>query len=193
MSDEWSDLSAVWRSESPDAGDIEARVRRDVARVRITVAVEWFAGASVVVFWAWQGIRHPTLLNTVMGLGSTTFVVVWLIVLHRTIRPPRAASTTTAYLEGALEQARAEVRWFGFVRRSIIALCLFLVPCLAWLFEVSRALYAAEPWRAVLGFGGFAVLVSWLWWIAGQRRARAAGIAGQLIAALQRLAADPGT
>ena len=190
MSDEWTDLGTTWRDEGPSVGDIEARVRRDVTRVRVRFAVEWIAGALLTAFWLWQGIRHPGPLTLVMGSGSVTFAGVWLFVLHRTLRPPSPAVSMTAYLAGALDRAQSEERWFRFVQRFLLALGLFFAPCSVWLFDVHRSMYLAEPWRAVVGFGGFVILSAGLWGFAGSRRARASAAAAALVESLRRLSTN---
>lgn len=180
MNDDLNELGAAWRAEGISPAEATARAARLVARARVAVAVEWIAGLLVVAFWAIQIARRPVAITWVMGVGSVVFVVVWLGVLHLIIRVPAAGTTARAFLEAAAEQARREARWFAFVRRSVAAFAVFLAPCAAWKFTIDRDFYAAEPWRAVVGFGGVGVLTSLLWVFSGLRRRSALAAAARL-------------
>lgn len=140
----------------------------DRRQTRLALLVEWLAAAAVIGFWAWQAWVRPHPITYTLGVGSAAFVVTWLVVLHRRVRVP-------ALDEGeadAAARAAELVRWFTFVQRGLAAFLLFLTPVSAWKAWVDRAMYAAEPWRAVVGFGGIVVIGAMVWAVAEAQKRR---------------------
>ncbi len=134
----------------------------DRHRTRLALVVEWLAAAAVIGFWAWQVRTRPHPITWTLGVGSTLFVVTWLGVLHRRVRVPAEGETAS---DRAVRVAEL-VRWFTFVQRGLVAFLVFLAPVAVWKAWIDRAMYAAEPWRAGVGFGGVLVIAAGVWAVA---------------------------
>ncbi len=65
--------------------------------------------------------------------------------------------------------------------RGVLAgLCAFFLGWAPWKLYTDWAMYVAEPWRGVVGFGGFFVLAAGLWWVFGREQRRLAERAASL-------------
>lgn len=184
MDDEWTRLRAAWQATAPSPGELEASVRAASRRMRVGIAVEWVAGALVVGFWLRQAVVMPHPIVFVLGGGSVVFVAVWLTMLHRTLgRAPAPTGSVRAHLHTTAELARRQERWYVFARRSLLAFCGFATLVMPWKAWVDWEMYRAEPWRAVVGFGGFFALSAALFAVIGFMQRRAAESAARLEAA----------
>jgi hypothetical protein len=176
MDDEWARLRAAWQATAPSPSELEASVRAASRRMRVGIGVEWAASVFLVAFWVHEAIVIPHPIVFVLGAGSIVFVVVWLAMLHRTFggAGPHGASVRD-HLRATSDLARREVSWYTFARRSFRAFVGFAALVMPWKAWVDRAGYAAEPWRAVVGFGGFFVLAGVMDLVIRAARRRAEG------------------
>lgn len=178
MHDDWTRLRQEWQGSAP--GEAALRVRRRTPRLVFAIAAEWLASAIVLAFWSWVIARDPHPTNIAMAVFSAAFVVVWLALLHRNLRASLAplSGSVKATLALGVERARAQSRWTRVVHRSCLVLGAFVVPWGLSMLWAHWDVYAAEPWRAVVGFGGIYAILAVVWVIssasrrAGEKEAR---------------------
>lgn len=197
---EWEALRALFRAESPAAlappGAVEpaAQVASIVARARATtrrrvleVIAEVVASALVVAFYVHAALRGAPPVVLVMGAVSSVFVAVWLGYLFHVRRATWRAPTDTVVEQVRLARRRrhADVRWWVFVGRAAAVFGLAAVALAPFLLHAGRETYLAEPWRALVGFGGIAVILGGVLWHA-RRKLRAARREAEEIDALVR-------
>lgn len=170
-------------------------VDRSAAEVRVALAVERAAAALVVAFWIWQAAARPHPITWLLGAASVIFVTVWVFVLPRRIRPPALTEGVEAALRDRAARAQDEAWWYRFVQLSLATFLLVTAPLGVWKYRVDHAMYTAEPWRAVVGYGGVLLLSAGVFTVA-QRRRRAAlrlrDIAQTELADVLHAAADRG-
>jgi hypothetical protein len=193
MSDrEWDE----WRSSfatggvAVDPGALVARARRETRRQALGLAAEVLVGAGAVVFYAALIVRgKATAPLLVIAAVSFVFVAVWLGYLLHVRRSTwrGAGEALRPSLELTLRRRRADARWFRFVRLATAAFGLVAAAWAPFQLSAYREVYAREPWRAVVGFGGaLAILVLFLVY-AGRRLERARREASGLELALAAL------
>ncbi|HVH47144.1 MAG TPA: hypothetical protein VM925_32605 [Labilithrix sp.] len=178
MSDE-NELEG-WRREWQSLGgrerlaeELARRVARDGRRIRLRLAVEVTAGIVVLLLAGMLVIgSHGEAVNTVGALGIVFFGGVWLTRLFL-LRQGSLRSVGTAldtFVDLTRRRLADDARWAAFSLRAMHIMGLTIVVWGVWAFFYRYAMYRAEPWRAIVGFGGVTFLfgVSYL----GQRRKR---------------------
>jgi hypothetical protein len=158
------------------------RVRRDGARMRLAAAGEILAAAASSAFCIWLVVKSGgAILTVALAAGVLFFNGAWLMRFFTTRQDlfgGRAVADLGGGLDAFVELTRrrfaAELGWTRFVRRCTIVLAVASFPwCLAMAVN-GWAFYRAEPWRAVVGFGGVAVIFAGLfsWSRRKERRLR---------------------
>ena len=99
-----------------------------------------------------------------LALANAIFVGVWLTRLFLNLEGTwrAGAETTAAYLDLALERRKAAVRWSTFLTRTLYVLGGAGLVFMTWMIGAHWAIYSKEPYRAVIGVGGFAVILAGL-------------------------------
>jgi len=90
-----------------------------------------------------------------MASANFVFAALWMGCLTHALRGTWSAAGADARTFVALTRARraAEHRWFRFSRAITAAMLLFVVGWAPFVLRARWERYAAEPWRAVVGFG----------------------------------------
>ncbi|MFO0676074.1 MAG: hypothetical protein U0169_06050 [Polyangiaceae bacterium] len=162
--EEWATWSARWKDDRPvpSADEFVALARRGRRRQFAAVGVEVLASAAILVFYGVLLARHPKAPTVILALANAVFVGVWLTMLFRNL-----AGTWTslghdarAHAHLLLAQAERRLRWFRFVERSLVAMAAFFLVWSPIQLATFRETYAAEPWRAIVGFGALAILLA---------------------------------
>jgi len=79
---------------------------------------------------------------------------------------------TAGFVALTRERLEAARRWTIFGRRWMQLLGVIVVPWSIWMYVVNAAVYRAEPWRALVGFGGALVIFTGAYlWLAHKERA----------------------
>lgn len=177
------ELSA-WRSEWQSLGGREdfaaalvARAAKDRRRIRRVVAREVLAGLLSSVAFCGIMVRSRGAPEVVAIFGfSLVFIGSWLTYLL-TLRADFFAGSgegVEAFVALTRRRLAIEGRWLRFAERWTLALGAAILPWGVWFFAVHREQYLAEPWRAVVGFGGIAAILAgvFLWMRRKQRKLR---------------------
>ena len=171
----------AWKSEWQSLGGREGlaeelahRVANDGRRIRRGIATEIAAGAVAALIGVWLVVRtRGELVATVACAGILVFTGVWitrLVTLREGAMVP-ASNGLDDFIELTRRRVRDDLRWSHFTLRAMQVLALLLVPWAVWAFIARYAMYRAEPWRALVGFGGAAlILVLSLVWQRHKRR-----------------------
>ena len=170
MSD-WKDLEEAFRAGGgPPVG--EGDLRRYRRRQLVSLAVEVAAGVAVLAFYAVGLVRSPSPPLVALALATTLFLGVYLtyLFLNRRAVLQDAALPTDAWHAVLRRRAAADLRWNGFLTRSLAGMAIFGVVWGAWQVLHFREVYSAEPWRAVVGFGIYYGILGAMWLV--QRRKR---------------------
>ncbi|MBL9112477.1 MAG: hypothetical protein JNM74_24530 [Myxococcales bacterium] len=160
----------AWRAEWQSLGgreglaqELAGRVGRDGQRIRRGVALEIAGGAFATALSVWLVVRaRGELVVSVVCAGILLFVGVWVtrIVTLRQGTFDTMGSGLDAFVALTRRRADDDVRWGRFAMRAMQVLAALLVPWGVWAFVARYALYRAEPWRAVVGFGTAAVILA---------------------------------
>jgi len=162
---EWQDDFlglAPQRPEMPDPRVLAEQVRRETRRMRWGLAREVFAALVVVAFWLISLTHEPTSAILVMACVNVAAMVAWVGYLVHTFRGQwmPVGDSARAHLAATLQRRQSEARWFAFAQVWTAVLGVAVAAWAPMILRARWALYSAEPWRAVVGFGvAFAILV----------------------------------
>jgi hypothetical protein len=82
-----------------------------------------------------------------------------------------SGETTEAFVTLTRRRFAIDKRWVRYARRWTLVLLAFITPHAIWFSYLHRAVYRAEPWRAVVGFGTVAVILAGLFiWLRHKER-----------------------
>lgn len=166
----WDELQADFQGAGEPLRPEE--LRRFRSRQRMKVGVELLAGAVIVAFYVRVLSRAPTpplIALAVISLIFTGGYMVYLFANRNGLL--RASATDTASWRALLrKRVDADLRWNRFLTRFCVGAAAFGLIWGPWMVIQHAAIYRAEPWRAVLGFGVYYAVLLGLWF--GQRRAR---------------------
>lgn len=169
--EQWQQLGA----RDDLARELASRAKRDGRRMRRAALGEVLATALSSSFCAWMLVRSR---------GAATVVAVTALVLlfngawlaqffgARAGLFRASGDTVGAYAQLARARLDAEARWVRTAKRWTAALALALLPWAGWVAYAQRAVYAAEPWRAAVGFGGAALILAGVAWQLRRRSLR---------------------
>jgi hypothetical protein len=168
--DEW----AAWARDFQDSGDTApapaemlAAARRATRRQRMGYAIELLASVGLVAFYVVMMQRQRATWFVAMASANFVFAALWIGYLTHVRRGTWSAAGSDVRTFAALTRARrvADVRWLRFARTVTAVMLLFVAGWMPFVLRARWALYSAEPWRAVVGFGvaaliGIAALVA---------------------------------
>lgn len=168
--DEW----AAWARDFREGGDAApppeamlSAARRETRRQGIAYAAELLACVGLVAFYVVMMRRQRETWFVAMASANFVFVALWMGYLTHVRRNTWSAAGEDARTFAALARARrlADVRWLRFARAATAAMLLVVAGWAPFVLRARWALYSAEPWRAVVGFGlaaliGVAVLIA---------------------------------
>ncbi len=152
-----------WQSEWQSLGgreglakELSERVARDGKRIRRGLAAEvaggiFAAGLSIALVIRMRGEA----VTTVVCAGVLVFTGVWTSRIF-TLRHGSLDAATKGldtFVELTRRRLDDDLRWIGFGTRAMQALAVLLVPWAVWALAARWAVYSAEPWRGVVGFG----------------------------------------
>lgn len=134
--------------------------RQDSRRAAIAALVfALIAGPLVVI----DGLES----GTAVGLApSVAVAVVWVVIAAQLLLHARLWAKVQETEDGLRSGLKA--RFSLDSRRVLLGLAAFFVVWMPWKLSVDRAMYAAEPWRAWVGIGGFFVFGGAVWWAEGR-------------------------
>jgi len=167
---------AAWRGEWQSLGgkddlaaELVARARKDGKRLRRGAAGEVLASIFSTSFCLWLVIRsHGSPQIVAMTAIILLFNGAWLTSFF-TVRAGLFMSSgegVDAFVELTRTRLAAQLVWTRIARRWTLVIGVALVPWGIWMFLAHEEHYLAEPWRAVVGFGGaagiFAAVYAWV-------------------------------
>jgi hypothetical protein len=169
MTEQQDTLEGLWKdhdASTPDPAWVARTHRRRRRAQALGVFGEAAGGASAVAVAVWFVARAPTpqtiaLLAIVALVVAASWASTWRAV--RALRRGREV-TTGDHLAGLLSDARvtlAERRRYG---KLVLLSAALIAPWALFVLATRFDLYAAEPWRALVGFGGIAVILFALRW-----------------------------
>lgn len=178
---EWQSLGGRERL----AEELAGRVAKDGKRLRRALAREVVAGVVAVGLSVWLVARtHGELVSAVACAGIVLFTGIWLTrlfwVYEGSLRSP--GTGLDAFMDLTRCRLADDLKWIAFSRRATQILAIAIVPWGIWAFVRRYAMYRDEPWRAVVGFGSVALILTGLFvWYRGKQR--------KLVAELERFEA----
>lgn len=155
----------MWREEWQSLGgreglmiELVAQAKRDATRIRRSKLTEVGAGvfACSVGLWFAMGGKPGAI---VLCAGLFLFNGIWLTRLF-TLRAEEQGTPLDDFVALRRKRLELDLKWNAFARRATIGLGLALAPWAAWMAWAGRGFYAAEPWRAAVGFGGIVVILA---------------------------------
>ncbi|MFO0741050.1 MAG: hypothetical protein U0270_34445 [Labilithrix sp.] len=176
MTEEEKELE-MWREEWQSLGgregmmnELVAQAKRDATRIRRSKLTEVGAGvlACSVGLWFAMGGKPVAI---VLCAGLFLFNGIWLTRLF-TLRAEEQGTPLDDFVALRRKRLELDLKWNTFARRATIGLGLALVPWAAWMAWTGRAFYAAEPWRAAVGFGGIVVILAGVLYALAEARSK---------------------
>lgn len=175
---------AGWQSEWREIADLPAferevgaRVVRDRRRLFGAAAGEVGGAALGVAALTWLIVRsHGSTVILTMAIPLLVFFGAWLTRFFEVRRGLFQAPSESvhAFVELTRKRLETELEWLRFAKRATASVGAAAAVWAAWVFVKHFDQYAAEPWRAVLGFGGAGVILGGLAWWMPRKRARLA-------------------
>ncbi len=164
------------------------RVRRETWKQRRAYLGEALACVFLIAFYVVMMGRLRATWFVVMASANFVFVALWMGYLTHALRGTWSAAGADAHTFVALTRARraAEQRWFRFSRAITALMLLFVVAWAPFVLRARWERFAAEPWRAFVGFG-LALLIGVATMVHQTRRLERAG---RELAALDEAAAE---
>lgn len=168
-----------WREEWQGLGgraeltkELAAQAVKDTRRVRLAVVGEVVAAALTSAFGLWSAIgSHGRPAAVVLCAGLFLFNGVWLTRLF-TLRGQDEGAALDDFVARRRQHLDRDLAWNRFARKATIALGVAIAPYAAWIAWAQQAFYRAEPWRAVVGFGGIVVILAALLLFLAKKRAK---------------------
>ena len=115
---------------------------------------------AVCAFWLTTAIAsNGKPIHVAMCSAMFLFSGIWLTRLF-TLRAEEESTATDDFIALRRKRLELDLRWNSFSRRAAMGLGILLTPWSAWMLYLGRDFYRAEPWRAVVGFGGIVVILS---------------------------------
>lgn len=168
---EWATLGG---NESFAATMVE-RAARDGRKLRLSAAGEVLAAVfSMVVSMGVVVRTHGALPVVAIVVVIQVFTGAWLAHFFDSRRTlfDGEGRDTAGFVALTRERLEASRRWTLFGRRWMQILGAIVVPWCVWMGAANAAMYRAEPWRAVVGFGGALVIfVGAYAWLGHKERA----------------------
>lgn len=138
------------------------RLRREARHAAVIVGLFAVIGSPAVLV---DGASHGGL---VLLAPAVAVAAVWLVLAGRMVGHARrwaGLPDTPVGLRAGLESARAVQP-----ARVLDGLCLFFAAWVPFKLQVDWAIYAAQPWRAVIGIGGFVLIAGAVRWAFSRER-----------------------
>lgn len=160
--EEWQSLGG----QEDFAAELVARAAKDGRRMRRAAAAEVLAAAFSSGLSAWLIIHTEAAIEVV---AITAFVLVfngaWLthFFLLRAQLFATSGQGADAFVELTRRRLATELRWVTVARKWCVVLAAIVTPWGVWTFFRHKDAYLAEPWRAIVGFGGAAVIFAFVW------------------------------
>lgn len=156
--------TATGPEPTPDA--MLARVRRETRKQWRAYLGEVAGSVFLVGFCLVMLGRLRATWFVAMASANSVFAALWMGYMTLNFRGTWSATGSDARTFLALARARrqAEHRWFRFSRGATAVMLLFVAGWAPFVLSARWERYAAEPWRAIVGFGvalliGVAVMV----------------------------------
>lgn len=161
--DEWTAWARDFRGaegEGPSPEAMLAAVRRETRRQWGAYALEVLASVGLVAFYVLMMRRQRETWFVAMASANFVFAALWLGYLTYVRRGTWSAAGRDARSFVTLARARreADLRWFRFGRAITAVMLLVVAGWAPFVLQARWAFYAAAPWRAVVGFGGAALI-----------------------------------
>lgn len=168
---EWATLGGNPRF----AATMVERAARDGRKLRLSAAGEVLAAVFSMAVSVGVVVRsHGALPVVFIIVVIQVFTGAWLAHFFHSRRALFDAEgrDTAGFVALTRERLEASRRWTLFGRRWMQILGALVVPWTVWMFAANAAMYRAEPWRAVVGFGGALVIFAGAYlWLAHKERA----------------------
>ncbi len=183
--DEWNALGG----EAGFARELVARAARDTRRLWLSSFLEVLAAALSSAF-SLSGVIWSHGQPTIVAMTAIILVFngVWLTRMFslREGTYRGASSGVDDYVALTRKRLDGDIAFSRFARRATSVLAVLLTPWGVWMFLTHRDAYVAEPWRAVVGFGGVLAILTFIF--LSQSRSRKRKVAER--ARFERLVAE---
>jgi hypothetical protein len=156
---ELTNLRAEWQAlgaQSDFAESLVRRARRHRRRVKQRAALEVLGVLFLSAVMSWLIVRrHGDIEVVLVAAVILLFVGAWIFhffEVHAKFFASHAGDVAT-FVSLTRDQLAGARKWNRFARAWLGISCALLVPWGFWTAWNHRSLYAAEPWRAVVGYG----------------------------------------
>lgn len=160
--DEWSEWKASWTSNQNDISLLDTLRKKTERKQRqrlLSLWAEICASGLIVAFYLnlWTRPKTQTAPIYALGAGSILFVIIWMFYVLRTFRQTytHVVHTTTEYTQALCIHTKARLQHFQRTHLVLYWMLGFVLLWSPWMYWNNRMIYTKEPWRAILGFGGF--------------------------------------
>lgn len=167
-SEEDNNELSTWRAEWQALGGrddlatkLVARAAKDGRRMRRSAAGEVLGATFSTSLCLWFVLRsHGSAEIVAMTAVILLFNGAWLTHFF-TMRADLFAPSgegVDAFIALTRRRMATEQKWARAARRWTVAVSLLLLPWAVWVFVAHKDAYFANPWSAVVGFGGAAAI-----------------------------------
>ncbi len=142
--------------------ELLTRVARDARRIRRGMIKEFAAAAGGAAVCVWLLVHSAGDLVAIIACSAIlVFFGVWVTHLVGLRKGSLRAegSSVDGFVELTARRYDDDLAWNTFGRRCTFVIAILIVPWGAWAAYSRYDMYAAEPWRAVVGFGTAALLL----------------------------------
>lgn len=162
---EWSELAATWSDDRAgvDVDALMARAHRGKRKMQVQFLMEIVASLAVVLFWVPQ-LPHANAGVALLGVGSIALVVGWCVLLWRNLKGTwDVGHVVTSYVALERQRIEASLRWVKVIRGALVAMSGLFVVATPFVLRDGWDVYSQQPWRFLVGAGGFFAIVVALW------------------------------
>lgn len=158
---ELDDLAALWTATQDTLPDVRGAYRRMRMKRWISGVFEIAAclgGVGLASFFAFESPNPFTLVLLIGTVGAVAFSfgVSWAEYSRMSSGAPQS---TSGYVHALLEDARRRERLLELGRWPTHIIAAFVFAWMMWMITSHWEVYAAEPWRGIVGAGGALVIL----------------------------------
>jgi hypothetical protein len=164
MDSELEQWRAQWLANGDEHAityDLQARAKRDARRLRRTAAWEVAScafGAILLTTLVVRGKGRLEVTAPAMAIVAFSGVRLAQFFAERRDLFAHAELATDEYMQVTYKRLEVATRWTTTTQRWLAVLALAITPWCGWMAIAHFHTFAAEPWRALVGFGSVALI-----------------------------------
>lgn len=172
---EWKQQVLSWL-DPKKLESLQKYVHKERRRLQMSFVTETLAALLVVVFWIVLWLKKVPMRQPLHAIGAVSilFVLVWVARYLSNLKPvwSAPAEDREMLLHYVYKRQIARVEWLSFYQRAMVGLAVVLALWTPWMFWSFRDAYMSQPWRAMVGFGGWIVILGIVFAVVNKRKQR---------------------